>query len=347
MKRFSLALYCSLLVIVIASCEPSEQKIEKTDSETEEISQIEPIINDIVISEMSQAYGYNEGQNYTLEFIQKKYPELTPQVQIAKLRFEKSFKSALVNIDSILLSRGDEWRKIKDEQRDQIKKSVDLNNYSYDQMKNFISTVERRADGEISIPIIGTLLTFNPRYLKNPEFEFADGFKYTFESRGNEKAKNVDFQLDIPQSWLAKEANRPNIIQKFICQNGNGSSAIMVSVFSLANNISEEFIKELAQDKEIKDLLPPDSKFLDGGFIKIDNLPGVFQEFKVAQIQVNKEVIMRAISYNIYYLNKLISIQCSVAAYKEKEKKTDSIFMKYRKLFDLVAGSLVVQDQWK
>ena len=349
MKKFNILFYCSLIVIVVASCKQNEQKIEKTDSETEEISQIEPIINDVVISEMSQAYGFSEGQNYSLEFIKKKYPELAPQVQIAKLRFKKSFESALLNIDSILLSKGNEWLKIKDQQKAQIKESVNLNNYSINQIKNFISTVEKRADGEIPVPIIGTLLTFNTRYLKNPELEFTNGFKYRFESPLNEKSKNVDFQLDIPQSWLSKEANRPNIVQKFISQNGHGSSAIIVSVFSLPNdnNVTEEEIKELAESEEMKDMLPTDSKFINGSFIKIDNLPGVCQEFKLLQTQIDKELLMHAIDYKIYYKNKMISIHCSVVASKDEEKKTDSIFLKYRKLFNLVAGSLIVQDQWK
>jgi hypothetical protein len=349
MKKFNLLFSCSLLLIAVTSCETSEQKIEKIDSVTKELSQIDPIINDVVITEMSQAYGFNEGQNYSLEFIKKKYPELAPQVQIAKLRFEKSFESSLVTIDSILLSKGDEWLKIKDQQKAQIKESVNLNNYSYDQMKNFISTVERRADGEIPDPIIGTLLTFNPRYLKNPELEFNNGFKYRFESSLNEKSKNVDFQLDIPHSWLSKEANRPNIVQKFISQNGRGSSAIMVSVFSLPSdhNVTEEDIKELAASEEMKDMLPKNSQLINGSFIKIDNLPGVCQEFKLLQTQIDKELLMHAINYNIYYKNKMISIQCSVVSSKNEEIITDSIFNKYRKLFNLVAGSLVVRDQWK
>jgi len=49
--------------------------------------------------------------------------------------------------------------------------------------------VEERANGEIPSPIIGTLLTFNPGYLRNPVAEYYDGFTYKYSSLGSEKAK--------------------------------------------------------------------------------------------------------------------------------------------------------------
>ncbi|HSP87047.1 MAG TPA: hypothetical protein VLN45_02855 [Ignavibacteriaceae bacterium] len=346
MRKSFLLIAWIMFLITIISCQTKEQK--KIDSTSEGISQIEPIINEVVFNEMSQAYGFKVGQDYSLEVISNKYPSLEPQIQIANLKFEKSFESSLLTIDSILSSKGKEWAKIKSQIKDQIKASVNLNNYNSNQMKDFILTVEKRASGEIPPPIIGTLLSFNPKYLKNPTVEFTDGFKYRFSSKGNEKAKGVDFHFDLPQSFLAKDANRPNIIQKFVSQNGHGLAMIMTLVLMLpeVSNVSDEDIKELAQGDEIKDMLPKGSQFINGGFIKIDNLPGLYQEYKLPQVLLDNELLMHTINYTVYYKDKMISIQCSVGSNKEDEKNTDSVFMKYKELFKLIAGSLVVQSQW-
>ena len=42
----------------------------------------------------------------------------------------------------------------------------------------------------------------------------------------------------------------------------------------------------------------------------------------------------------------MISILCSVGSTRDEEKNTDSIFIKYKILFKLIVGSLVVRRQW-
>lgn len=347
-KAINSIILCSLFLF--GSCESQEKStVTKQKFQGEEVKQISPIITSTVITEMSQAYGFKVGQDYSLEMIEKKYPDLKPQIQIAKLKFDKSFSKSIVTIDSILSAEGNEWLKIKSQINDQIKSSINLNSYNYDQIKDFVQSVESRANGDIPVPIIGTLLTFNPTYLKNPTLEFTDGFKYRFSSKDNLKAKGVDFHLDLPQSWLAKEGNRPNIVQKFVSQNGHGLAIALILVLELpeVNNISEEDVKELARSEESKEMLPKNSQFINSGFIKIDDLPGIYQEYKIRQTQIDNEVLMHTINYNVYYKNKMISIQCSVGSTSEDENNTDAVFLKYKELFKSIAGSLVVQSQWK
>jgi len=76
-------------------------------------------------------------------------------------------------------------------------------------------------------------------------------------------------------------------------------------------------------------------------------LPGIYQEYKIRQTQIDNDLILHFINYNVYYKNKMISIQCSVGSTSDDEKNTDSVFMKYKELFKSIAESLVVQSQWK
>jgi len=349
MKSFTYNLLIFSFTIFLSSCDSQEKTNSIQDNlPVENIAQITPVLNESVISEMSQAYGFEVGQTYSLDLIKAKYPSLEPQIKIAQLKFQTSFGNSLLTIDSILSSEGNEWKKIKSQLTEQVKASININNYNKDQLNDFILLVENRAKGEIPIPIIGTLLTFNPKYLKNPTREFTDGFKYRYSSEDNAKAKGVNFHLDLPHSWLAKEGNRPNIVQKFVSQNGHGLAMMLVLVLTIpdVNSVTEAEIKELAQSEEIKDMLPKGSQFINGGFVKIDNLPGVYQEYKFLQTQIDNEVLMHTINYNVYYKNKMISIQGSVGSSKDDEKNTDSIFLKYKELFKSIAGSLVVKSQW-
>lgn len=350
MKKFNLLVISCLFLITIPACEPREQEnLKEIDITIDTISQIEPVIYNVVLNEMGQAYGFSISQDYLLELIKTKYPRLEPQIEIAKLKFKRSFGKSLSTIDSILSYKSMEWPEIKSSMNDQIKLSVKISDYDYDRLNDIVLLVEKRAAGEIPAPIIGTLLTFNPKYLKNPTLEFTDGFKSRFSSKDNEKAKGVDFHLDLPQSWLSKEGNRPNIVQKFISQNGHGLAMALVLVLELpeVSNISEEDIKELAQSDESKEMLPKNSQFINSGFIKIDGLPGIYQEYKLSQMQLDTELLLHTAAYNVYYKNYMIRIECSVGSNKDQEKDTDSVFMKYKELFKLVAGSLVVQSQWK
>jgi hypothetical protein len=55
----------------------------------------------------------------------------------------------------------------------------------------------------------GGCFSFMYSQTSNPEREFLEGNTYVFKTKG------TDWQLEIPNSWKASEANRPNIIQKF------------------------------------------------------------------------------------------------------------------------------------
>lgn len=51
-----------------------------------------------------------------------------------------------------------------------------------------------------------------------------------FRTQGHPKAKGVDFQVRYPASWRPAEGERPNIIQKFVSENGRGLESIMLVV---------------------------------------------------------------------------------------------------------------------
>src|SRR5690606_23454195 len=139
MKSFTYNLLIFSFTIFLSSCDSQEKTNSIQDNlPVENIAQITPVLNESVISEMSQAYGFEVGQTYSLDLIKAKYPSLEPQIKIAQLKFQTSFGNSLLTIDSILSSEGNEWKKIKSQLTEQVKASININNYNKDQLNDFI-----------------------------------------------------------------------------------------------------------------------------------------------------------------------------------------------------------------
>ena len=350
MKKFKAVFIVCLFLITITACEKGEQNKKENYIQVDTKKQIELIFYDEVYTEMSKAYGFYVGQTKYLDVCQQKYPTLSPIIKYARMNFEKSFGASISNIDSIFTTNGKRWLSVKKEIGSGIDVASIIENYSYDQIKESISTIDKRAKGEeIPEPIIGTLLTFNPKYLADPVREMLDGFKKRFNSEGNVKAKGLKYQFDVPKSWAAKEGNRPNIVQKFVSQNGHGMDIIMtrVGVIPEISNVSAEDVKQMLESGDAKLMLPKNADFIKGRFVTIDNIPGVALEYKARGSYVDKELFSHNIDFHLYYQNKIVSVSCTVGASKENESKIDGVFNTYKTLFEFVAGSFVLQNQWK
>ena len=115
-------------ILTLITCKNEQElrfntKITRIDT----LKQVEPIINDVVISEMSQAYGFNFAQMYSLKLIKINNPNLEGKVELAKLKFEKSFDNSIITIDSILSTHNSKWREIKDKLSGQINTRTETN----------------------------------------------------------------------------------------------------------------------------------------------------------------------------------------------------------------------------
>ena len=125
---------------------------------------------------------------------------------------------------------------------------------------NFITEVKQRAKGHIESPILETLLIFKKGYQEKPEREFLDGYKYRYESDGTGKAKDVAFSIEIPKTWVSKEARRPNIVQKFISENGRGFEHIMILIKENTDGgnqrITQQDVADMLNSDDIKYFLP-------------------------------------------------------------------------------------------
>ena len=304
-------------------------------------------LTNLLVKDIGWTYGFYKGQEYSLSAIAKKYPSLSRLAFIAEKEFSATFESSIEGMDAIMIKHAKkEWQKIKNQLTKQVINSTNIDQVTESQARQFIELVRLRAKGNIESPIIETLLIFKSGYEKNPEREFLDGFKYKYTKTGSGKAKGVAFSIESPKSWVAKRGNRPNIVQKFVSENGRGTEIFLILIKEIplepGEKISERDIAEMLTPKEIKDLLPDGAVNIKSGKLYIENLPGFWMRFKMNMSRVKNSIDMEAIMYTIFYENKMIQIQGQVATSFNGKPTNSGGLQKYENLFDLIANSLVI-----
>lgn len=313
-----------------------------------------PIMTDAVAKNIGKTYGFYIGQSLSLDAIEKTFPEIAPKVQVARLEFDSSFASAITNMDAVLAGKDTTWGQVKRDLQTKLATTFTNQILTPDSAKAFTDTVKKRAKGDIPSPIVETLLTFHPSFIAKPASEFLEGFKARYTSDGSEKAKGVKFHLDYPKSWSSAEADRPNIVRKFVSQNGSGFEMIMVMVKSLpfppgqkpSDKELEAMVAEVSTATELKQMLPNGATFVAGGPIRIDSRPGFFQEFSLKQQRLDMTFASHAVIYTAYYKTWMIQLHCQVGRDASLEHGLQEHFDKFEPLFKLVASSLVIDSQW-
>lgn len=303
-------------------------------------------LNKQTIMDISRTYGYYQGQKYSLDTINKKYPKLSNQIVIAKSEFDLSFSKSIKNIDTVM-GKYDGWKSIKKDIIKNIHTKLDLSNLTYNESIDFINMVKQRAKGNIETPVLETLLMLNPSYEENPEKEFYDGFKKKYISDNLKKSKGVEFSLDVPMSWISKEANRPNIVRKFISQNGHSIEMAMILVYNFPDGkyLSVNDIKSTVNKEDMKETLPPNAILKDYGFIKLETLPGYWQRYSMTIQRIRKTMTIEMLAYTIFYGDKLIQIQFQVGDFNNKN--LEKRFKKFEPLFDSIINSFVLTSLYK
>lgn len=161
------------------------------------------------------------------------------------------------------------------------------------------------------------------------------------------KSKGITFSIDIPMSWISKKANRPNIVRKFISQNGHSTEMAMVLVYDFPDGIylTESEIKNSINKEYMNEAIPPNAILKDYGFIKLETLPGYWQRYSMTIQRLRQTLTIEMLAYTLFYKDKLIQIQFQVTDIDHSD--LESRFKKYEPLFDAIANSFVLRDVYQ
>lgn len=299
---------------------------------------------------VSEAYGYLIGQDYSLNIIKNKFPQLGPNIKIALMTFYSTFSNSKQGMKNYLLGylSESEFNMYEESTKAEINKSLSDQTFTEKSAKAFISEVESRAKGNIISPVLETLLSF--QYSNQPSQEFLEGFTNTFKTIGHSKSKNTDWQIEVPISWKPSEGERPNIIQTFTSDFGDGSQMIILLVKEMSLPEDYSFTKnelnEIFTEKEIRNMIPQGAVFISFTKMTFDNNQGGMLEFEQSVSRLDINIKVRMVQFMFIRKNKMYILQGTVSS-EMIDLDLGLDMKKYLPLYKLVANSIVVNDQYK
>jgi len=183
---------------------------------------------------------------------------------------------------------------------------------------------------------------WDPTHRSNPAVEFAK-YKQKFVVNGEGKSKGIKLQFEYPLSWTSLEAERPNIVRKFVSERGRGFESAMVIVNSIppGDQLSKREIDEaFSTPAGIRELAPPGSTFLSGKRVSFDGLPGAMVTYRMAADRMGQQIRTRFLMYMTLFRDKVITIQFSTM-------DDDATFARFDPLFRLMANSTVILGKYE
>jgi len=299
---------------------------------------------------VSEAYGYITGQEYSLNLIKKAFPKYEKEISKAEMAFNLTFGKAKEGMKKYMIEYlgSTDFKNFDNLMKDELKSSLGGQTFTEEMAINFVNEVDSRAKGNIASTVLETLLFF--QFADRPQDEIISGFTTKFRTKGHPKSKNTDWQIRVPKSWKAEEAERPNIIQKFTSDYGDGNQSIMLLIkeFPLPNDykITKEELNNFFTEKEMRNSVPDGGVFISFTRITLDNNIAGMLEFEQTLERLDVRMKFRQLQFMVLRGNKMYMLQCLVDS--EKVDTDLSIEMKkYLPLYKLIANTMVINDQYK
>lgn len=302
---------------------------------------------------LSTAYGFLVGQEFTLQRIEKNFPNLAQETKEAWFSFESSpFAESGKAIEQNLAKQtGQSSAEMKEAFVTELVSMVKGQTLSQEQAVDFLAMVKARANGEMLPSVRETLLLNNKRYAANPSLLMSDGFKETFSSRGLFKAKGVKMKISYPMTWKATDGARPNIFQKFVGKSASGLDVMTLTARTLPNEIASLNATEQAEILSldvVKELLGESVNIESYDLTKLDAVPTAMVEFSTVNERAGLKIGQRGVSFLAIRENVLVIIQ--IATGGDASDGGASLSARYKKmklLYRSIATSVVFVKQWE
>lgn len=301
------------------------------------------------VKAVAKAYGFVLGQEYSLERIERTYPETSMQVELARLTFNSAFPGIRKKLEAELISVFAEakFKELQDEMGNRIFQTLEKQQLTPQLAQHFLEQVKARAKGkEMESEVLRYLLAV--RYASNPVAEFADGFRQRFRTDGGGKSRGVKLTMQLPRSWLELEAERPHIVKKWTDQGGSGNTTVMLEIYDLDGyNPTVDEVKAFATTDEIRAALPEGGTFLQGGFLKHEGRPGYWLEFAMHVERARSKMYLHGYLYKLFLNGMDIRLSCMSTSDEKESEKVDAAIKLNEPVCRQVLNSLVLNQVYE
>jgi len=297
----------------------------------------------------SSVYGYFSGIETGLEYASKFNPNLQSDINqlnyLLTTNFGQSKKNAVKFLNKI-----DDWEKLIKPKIDSIQETIFSNIVlsSEDEIRSYLKELESKLKGNITSPLLENILSF--QYENQPHKEFANGYTYSFNTKGHKKSKNTELIITLPKSWTSQEGKQPNVIQLFTSDCGNGFNTVSLmtaempySDEDLANLSFEQIDKIYKEDVFSEEYA---KNFIQGKLISykpisIAGRAGFLVVSEVTQEKMGMNIKMRNSTYVFHDITYLHIINCGIGTGILTENLEETAIMT-DPLFFMIANSIVV-----
>ncbi len=291
-------------------------------------------------ADRSRAFGFCYAQQSILAKIRTDQPRLRAETDAAEASFGVVFgKSCKAISDSIPEKSRQELYSVAAGMMPKVQMSEKAS-------RDFIERVRARSKGEIESPIKETLLSYNPDFLQTPELEFTSGYTNRYSTLGLEKAGGLRLELSYPASWKREESNGATVMQMFLAKNGyeNPSGLLLIDDYLQKDDkpYSTAQIGGIFAPATLKNLAPSGATVVETAPATLGGQTGAMIVYEQTAKNPNGTFTVRIISYITIYKGKFVALNFSSGGPSADRAPWTANFEKNRKLFTLIANSLVL-----
>jgi hypothetical protein len=288
------------------------------------------------------------GQEYSLVRIEKEYPDLAGRVILARHQFGAAFPNSQAKLEAQLKETfGDvKFRELAGSIQTKLRETLARQQLTHTMAVDFLDQVKGRSKGVIESPVLEYLLAV--QYQNNPAREFADGFRQRYQTDGSGKSQGIKVNLQLPKSWLAKDGERPHIVQKWISLNSATFEMIQLIIQDGEGyNPTAQEMQQFVASGEVRSAVPDGATYVSSGNFSLEKQTGYWVVMTMPVERAGFTIYQESLMYQMYFHGKAIGILCSTGGpIGEPRQKISDAFKQMKPLCQQVLNSLVLPQAY-
>ena len=157
--------------------------------------------------------------------------------------------------------------------------------------------------------------------------------------------------MDYPAAWVAKEGERPHIVQTFVPDRNIPTHIVSIVVAGALPSIpsdgsaDEEAARTLCEEETVRAMTPSSTVFLGTSGTTVEGRTACFIETRTETNRVGVDAVVR--SSALMFVIRGVMVQVQGAAVATTTAEADEQMSAFRPLLQRIENSIVLPDRWQ
>jgi hypothetical protein len=297
------------------------------------------------LEEMQVTYSYYLEQDRTADRFGKLYPDVRPQLDGARIRFDQRFHDALDEIQGRLAQRLVHWEQVRRDLLTVAQERADHGRFTSSAAQAFAAELTSRAGGRIPSPQLEILLAFDPHYLTAPHREYEDGYRRRYSGSGGGKAQGLKIRLEFPRSWVVADSRGSHVVRLFHSRlTSHEAAAILVNPLPMTDD--PDPLRWLVTPAGMREI-GADAALLDAGRVTVGGkYDALWREYRFTRTLPAGLMKFHAVDFSFLHDRQCVCLDFLVGAPQGTATgEVDASLARNAPLFKLMAQSVSVMDR--